>query len=526
LDNYVIVKYIRLSLDDTQSESMSIENQRLMLDGFIADMDCCDAPALEFVDNGFTGTNFERPGVQELLELVREGKVDCIVVKDFSRFGRNAIETGYFIERVFPFYRVRFISLDDGFDSAEHDGDTGGLEVSFKFLMHEYYSRDLSKKISSARREKMRRGEAVTKNCVFGYSLDANRNMVVDPVAADTVQLIFNMYSQEHSLLDIEKRLYKEKRATPSVHKKQKRALAKDGQFACVWQKSVINKILRDEQYIGTYIAGKTRVVDPVAHSHAKTDSADWIRIPGHHPAIIPQTLFDRVQEKLRNKRKPLQCREAHTNTQYVNHTDSPLKGKVFCGHCGHSLHLSYGKNAAFHCSFTRSAPDTSCFGLRTIKAELENAIFKMISQQANVILNIGDLKNIEACDKVANRKSDCLNRIEKCHDMQRGLYERMILGEMDTEEYMAEKASVEVELDRLEQVRISLSTETRKQSVGAGPQSAANIAAQADGLTRELVDLLVEKVLLYSNGRLEVHWKITDFGNTTGHMEDGKNVG
>jgi DNA invertase Pin-like site-specific DNA recombinase len=156
--DYLIAKYIRLSIEDAKTDSMSIENQRLILDRHIAELDTPNAEVIEFVDNGHSGTNFERPAVQELLELVRQGRVNCIAVKDFSRFGRNAIETGYFIERLFPLYRIRFISVSEAFDSNDYYEDTGGLDVSFHFLKHEYYSRDLSQKIKAAKREKMRRG--------------------------------------------------------------------------------------------------------------------------------------------------------------------------------------------------------------------------------------------------------------------------------------------------------------------------------------------------------------------------------
>ena len=306
LDNCVIAKYIRLSLEDGKSDSVSIESQRLLLDNHIAESEYEDATVLEFVDNGFSGTNYERPGVQELLEHVRGGKVSCVLVKDFSRFGRNAIETGYFIERVFPFFGVRFISVDDGFDSAEHMGDTGGLEVSFKFLMHEYYSRDLSKKITTAKRMKMQHGMAVSKNGTFGYKLDNGRKMVVDPPAAAVVRLIFSLYSEGKSLADIEKHLYAEKIPTPAAYKKQKRQTAQDERFGCVWQKSVILSILRDERYTGVYIAGKTKVRDHVTHTRMKTSEEDWVRIPEHHPAIIPQVLFDTVQENLHKKLEEL----------------------------------------------------------------------------------------------------------------------------------------------------------------------------------------------------------------------------
>jgi DNA invertase Pin-like site-specific DNA recombinase len=114
-------------------------------------MDIAGAQVLEFVDTGFTGTNVERPGFQEMIELVRCGRINCIVVKDFTRFARNTLESGYYIEKVFPLYRVRFIAVGDRFDSSDYIDGTGGVDVAFKFLMNEYYSKDLSKKVKSAK---------------------------------------------------------------------------------------------------------------------------------------------------------------------------------------------------------------------------------------------------------------------------------------------------------------------------------------------------------------------------------------
>ena len=145
MQKYVIALYIRLSLEDYKYDSMSIENQHLALNEFVSSMpESANAEVLEFIDNGYSGTNFERPKVQELIEMVRANKIDCIIVKDFSRFGRNSIETGYFIERVFPLFHTRFISINDDFDSDQHKGDTGGMDVAFKYLISEYYSRDMS----------------------------------------------------------------------------------------------------------------------------------------------------------------------------------------------------------------------------------------------------------------------------------------------------------------------------------------------------------------------------------------------
>lgn len=518
MGEYVIAKYIRLSLDDAKTDSMSIENQRMLLDRHIADMDAKNVSILEFVDNGYSGTNFERPGVQDLLELVREGKVNAIVVKDFSRFGRNAIETGYFIERVFPLYRTRFISVDDCFDSAEHEGDTGGLEISFKFLMHEYYSRDLSRKITSARREKMRRGESVTKNCAYGYVLDGNRNMVIDPVAAETVRLIFQMYSNGQSSIAIANHLYEEKILTPAAHKRQRRAMAQDEQFSCVWQKGIIFDILRDEQYTGMYVAGKTKVIDPVSHTCVKTAKEDWVRIAEHHPAIISQELFNEVQEWLRMKGGSNKKRKLSTDQRYAKASKTPLNGKVFCGHCGHSMRVSTTKNAAFHCKFTLAAPDATCHRLRISKAELEDALFTMITQQAKIVLNT---KDVTVHVPGIEQKSDFSARIEKCHDEKRAAYERFILGELGEDGYRAEKASLEDELLHLEQAHAAFQARQEEQAIKGETRKAAKTANRAKKLTQNIVDLLIEKVLVHPGGHLEVHWKIADFGNISKNMED-----
>lgn len=149
---YVIALYIRLSVEDCKVDSLSVENQKVALHQYVDTTEGLEnAEVLEFADNGYSGTNFERPAVQRLLDLVQRGVVNCILVKDFSRFGRNSIEVEYYLERVFPLYNVRFISLNDGYDSAQLRGDTGGINIAFKYLLNELYSRDLSIKYKSAK---------------------------------------------------------------------------------------------------------------------------------------------------------------------------------------------------------------------------------------------------------------------------------------------------------------------------------------------------------------------------------------
>ena len=505
----IIAKYIRLSLDDAQTDSMSLAHQRLLLDKYIADSDF-SGPVREFVDNGFSGLNFERPAVQELLELVRDGKVCCILVKDFSRFGRNTIETGYFIERVFPLYRVRFISVSDHFDSAQHDGDTGGMEVAFKFLMSEYYSHDLSRKISSAKREKARRGEAVTKNCAFGYRLDENRKMVIDEEAADTVRIIFEMYAECKSLSAIEGRLYEENRPTPAAWKKHRRQTAEAEEYRCVWQKSVIRSILRDEQYIGIYTAGKTRTVEVGNHNRTKNAKEDWIRIPDHHPAIISQKLFDAAQEQLRIKGEPLRNRKMGTAERYPS-ASSPLKGKVVCGTCGHSMRLSNTKNAAFHCWFTRSAPDIACHRLRIPSQELQDVVRESVMRQAKIVLSTAQ---DDTHSHFSKRQLECERSLQTLQDEKQRLYESLVLGDIRPEEYKKQKTDLDAALARQQDIYEVICKQEEKTAPSAASIKAAREALESDALGQELVDLLISRVLVYPDNRIEVQWRVSGFGN------------
>ena len=197
MQKYVIALYIRLSIEDYKYDSMSIENQRLVLNEYAAAMpEALNSEVLEFVDNGYSGTNFERPQVQKLIEMVRENRIDCIIVKDFSRFGRNSIETGYFLERVFPLFHTRFISVSDDYDSDNYKGDTGGMDVAFKYLISEYYSRDMSIKTKSAKYAKMQRGEYQSTICPYGYRKSADGRMEPDPEAGAVVQLIFQLAAE------------------------------------------------------------------------------------------------------------------------------------------------------------------------------------------------------------------------------------------------------------------------------------------------------------------------------------------
>ena len=353
MQKYVIALYIRLSLEDYKYDSMSIENQHLVLNEFVSSMpESTDAEVLEFIDNGYSGTNFERPKVQELIELVRANQIDCIIVKDFSRFGRNSIETGYFIERVFPLFHTRFISINDDFDSDQHKGDTGGMDVAFKYLISEYYSRDMSMKTKSAKYAKMQRGEYQSKVCPYGYRKSADGRMEPNPETAAVVQLIFQLAATGIGAAAVTRELFKRGIPTPGEYK-----AAHGQQYHDVsrsrgrWSSSTVLRILEDERYIGSYVIGRRAVIEVGGTRSRRKDRDKWFIIPDHHPAIVDKELFEKVQ-KIRKKRKK-ESDKINNGFKFVDTDNNLYSGLLYCGRCGTPMYKRKGNTG------TRKRPDS-----------------------------------------------------------------------------------------------------------------------------------------------------------------------
>jgi DNA invertase Pin-like site-specific DNA recombinase len=312
MSEYVIAKYIRLSQDDTVSESLSIPHQRLLLDCHIEDMNMPGAQVLEFVDNGFTGTNVERPGFQEMIEFVRCGRINCIVVKDFSRFARNALESGYYIEKVFPLYRVRFIAVSDRFNSSDYKNGIGGIDVAFKFMMNEYYSADLSKKIKSAKHVLMQNGEHIVGGAIYGYRKNDKGRWEHDSLSAEVVREIYDMALGGKTTAQIRDKLFADRRLAPKEYDYQKKG--KDIMPEFNWTTRQIYRILTNEQYTGTYVAGKRETSRVGSKVMIEKPRSEWIIIPDSHPPIVSREEFERVQEILANPKAFVSEKPAPSN--------------------------------------------------------------------------------------------------------------------------------------------------------------------------------------------------------------------
>ena len=504
MDKYTVAIYLRLSVDDKKVESMSIESQRVILRKHAEALGVDNIEIIEYVDNGYSGTNFERPSVQQLLDDVQAFKINCIMVKDFSRFGRNSIEVGYFTQQVFPLFNVRFISVSDCYDSDDHKGDTGGMEVTFKYLVNEYYSRDLSVKTKTSKYMKMRKGEYINGVYCYGYKRGEHGEMVVDEATADNVRLIFTLSSEGNSTSDIVKELFTRNILTPSQYKAQQGKKYNVSQCK-YWDKSQILRMLHDEQYIGTFVMCKQTVQDVGSTRMRNRDESEWIKIPNHHQAIVSHELFDKVQSVRRTCK--FNGRKTHTY---------PLRTKVVCGCCNHAMQRLPQKEITFACQYTRHDEKEPCYNLRVSEKELHKVLFDIISKQAEIILNINDITELDNLQLKTEQTVELEKQIENCRKEKQHLYEQLLTRKIILDEYQmlkencdADMRDYELQYDRscreLEQTKND--NQTREKFI----QIAKDVKKE-NTLTQALADMLIDKVLVYPDKRIDVIWKIQDF--------------
>ena len=508
---YVIALYIRLSVEDFKTESLSIPNQKLILREKAMSLPEWDnGEVLEFVDNGHTGTNFERPAVQELLTMVQAGKIDCIIVKDLSRFGRNSIETGYFIERVFPLYHTRFISVSDDFDTANFKVDTGGIDVAFKYLISECYSRDMSMKTKSAKYAKMRRGEYQSVICPYGYRKSADGRMEPDEDAAGIVRQIFEWAADGNTAAEITRKLYAMNIPTPGEYRKSK---GKDhynvSRTHGVWSSSTVLRMLEDQRYIGTYVIGKRKVREIGSRRVQLKDESEWFKIPDHHPAIVSMELFEKANASIRRFSLPNKKRR-----------DYLLRGKVFCGCCDHAMSLRNG--AWFYCRHSEVAKELPCYGVKVKMSELEQVVFDTTRAQMGPALGIDSSK--DKLDLQTIQQAEHEEKLHSIQDSKRQLYEQYALGEIDLETYQERKAVYDAELVQAKNVHAAITAQTKQiQSDYEAKLKQREIVREvgsADTLTQALIDRLISKVYIFPGNRIEIEYVTQDF---LGIDESGK---
>lgn len=330
---YRTALYLRLSREDgDKTESDSIANQRTLLEAYAADHpELCIVD--EFVDDGYSGSNFERPAFQNLFRELEQGTINCILVKDLSRFGRNYIEVGRYLERIFPVMRVRLIAVTDNYDSQSAWKTSDSIMVPMRNLLNDAYCRDISVKIKSQLAVKRKRGDFVGSFATYGYQKDPGNHtkLIVDELAAETVQNIFHWKINGMSNQGIANRLNAKKVPSPAARKLQsgaKLSLHFRKSDEPPWSAKAVDRILHNEVYIGKLVQGKTRRLDYRSKKKMNVPMRDWTIVDNTHKAIIPAEQFELVQRIL----------ETETRRPNDAETVALFAGFLYCGDCGSRL--------------------------------------------------------------------------------------------------------------------------------------------------------------------------------------------
>ena len=341
--------YMRLSKEDEyiKDESNSVTSQRLMMLNYLSGHEELKGnKILQFVDDGYSGTNLNRPGMQDMLEKIRSDLVKCVIVKDFSRFSRDHIDLGSYVEQIFPFMGVRFIAINDDYDSKETLGGISGLGDQFKMLIYDYYSKDLSEKVKTSMVALKMQGKFVGGYAPFGYSKDpANRSkLILDEKAAEIVRKIFHMALDEMSMYQISQILNEEGVVTPAVYMKQSVGRVDANMTKNLdqqWETGKVKRILDNEIYTGTMVSGKVKAVAVGSSKRVHIPEEEWIRVANTHEAIISAEVFDKVKELRPDG-------FFYGKSKYLPHV---LSGKVYCGGCGRNMAHSYQGRPKFLCN-------------------------------------------------------------------------------------------------------------------------------------------------------------------------------
>ena len=522
---YTVMKYLRISSEDIdldgldKYESNSIVHQRALLDDFIAKMsefDGCEI--LEASDDGRTGTNFNRPGVQEVLDLAQRGKIHCIVVKDLSRFGRNYLEVGDYLEQIFPAWGVRFVTVTDMYDSAQFHGTTGGINIAFRNLIASLYSQDLSEKVRSAKTSLNMSGKTSAPYGFYGYVIDPNdrHKLIIDEPAAEIVRLIYDLREQGLSTLKIARKFNEDGIQTANDRKQEqgaKRGWLRSSKVS-FWDTGFITRILADERYTGKHIYGKHRRIELGKKAVKAVPKSEWIVVPDVFPAIISEEQFRRVREIMSASTRAIDHKSPNQNLIFFR--------KMFCGHCRRALERRKSRDGHnYFCKTRNMVSDLDCMrGSISEKAVIETVltVVKLQAQLADNIkmLNAATAKSSSVTINELRAECQSLQRlIDKANSTKLTLWENKNAGNLSREAFTIESAKLSSQAKAYTEKIAELEAEIRRLEMESGQENVfvERFSKQVNitELTRVIVDEFVEAIHVYAPDRIEVTLNYVD---------------
>ena len=525
--NYNVGMYLRLSKDDERSgESLSIENQRKVLTNYINEQGwtLCD----EYVDDGYSGTSFERPGIQRLLEDAKCGKINLILCKDMSRFGRNYIQVGQYVDYIFPMYNIRFIALTDNIDTANNNSASMEM-LPIVNVFNEWYAANTSKKLRAVIETNAKAGKYKTTFAAYGYDKgdDENRTPVIDPETAPIVRRIFEMRASGYNLRKIAMALNDEGILSPADYHYTKAGKATPLYSHHLWSTQAVKRILHNPIYIGTLARMKMTTVSYKNHKVIKRDESDWIVHENNHEAIVSKELWDKVREL-----------EDSVSTGKSTKTGEvkPLSGMCYCSACGTKM--------KFTSSMTGKTPQNYTCGLYarfgkqycnthfiTLKA-LESVVLADIQRQIDFVMNddkarekyLARKRGMNSSQENLDRKhlQEIDSRLAELEVLIQATYEDKVLGRIPEKTCVNLLEKYQAESDRLteEHTLLELRTQTEQQDEADVDEYIRRLKsyAGAEQLTRQMALELIEYITIDENPNdrktvrdIHVYYKLID---------------
>ena len=506
--------YMRSSLEQDEDlrnvsnpdESDTIANQRKYLYEKVQAKGYSASHIKEYIDDGHTGTNFKRPGFQQLIEDVEAGKIEAVFVKDFSRMGRDYIGVGEYMEQFFPLHNVRVISINDNWDSDEHKGETLELDASFRTIIYEMYSRDLSIKRKSANQARNKKGTFIGAYVPYGYKKipgDAH-SIVIDNPCAEVVRRIFDLFISGEKMGNIAKILTDEGVPTPAMSKGDSHCYDNVVKEKEIWDTRAIGLILKNEMYTGTLILNRWSIKGFKADSCVENDPSEWLKFQDNHDVIISREIFEAAGKRLPNRRK---------STEQGKKKVYP----VYCGHCGRKLKITTRNEGTFTCPHGIEIPADPCGQIEIRREKLEEILLKAINTQAATILrshksNAANEKKIRAVQK----ELDILAAEQaEYHDKRLALYKRFKAGKIEKDDFFKKKEVLlrdeEESIAEAEALQEKLVKMQEEQSFYDENKDMIKTYSLLSEYDQELVARLISKVEVFNDGHIRIRWSSKD---------------
>ena len=525
INSFQTAIYARISRDKKEKPSDSIENQIALCESFIQKSEDFSLVGI-YKDIAKTGTDFERPDFENLMDEVRMGKVNCIVVKDLSRFGRNYTELGNFIEKIFPFLGVRFVTVNDNLDTFHMDDPNKSLEVILKNIVNETYAKDISKKISTSHQIRIKQGGFICGAAPYGYTArkdeDGVRRLYVDENTASVVKEIFDAYLKGFSTLDISKLLLEKKVYIATDYRKFGKAKADENELIRAWMPTTILQVLKNRVYTGTLIQGRNQKHLFEGKKRERLDEEHWTITEDAHEAIISLDTFEKVQEKISSKSNYIKnSRKENKNAK----DDTVFRGKLYCGICKRkmSVHRQKSGNKTvfyFSCNRFREFTTEKC-GTSITEATLEktvkaafDAILLNNSKSYKAYLNAYDNLKIEMDKKKEKELTEIDRRISGLSRLQSEYYEKYVLGDWRKEDFEREKEHLhqkKKELEHLKEKQIAIFEEEKRRLEEKHKYLKALFKGKTKKWDKEFVKVIIDKIFIGKDHTVEIKFNFEE---------------